>query len=196
MQKGVLWLFGVVLLALIVLSLRPDTRPEVPESTVFLRDASVVLYPRADSEAVWHFASPEVDYSPDRGTSVLHNLSDGRRVVDGETDFTLQADELLIDQDDNLRGDLLYAHLLRTDECLTMLADGASQVLIDQSQGLFEVPLLRIEGPAWGDDNEWQRVRATFDLEEFSAGGPGTVTVNEFLASDGQAESGRTACAS
>src|SRR5690554_1389158 len=196
MLKGVLWLFGAIVLLLVALSLRPNNRADLPDANVRLLDATVVLYPRADPEAVWHFASPEVDYSPDAGTSVLRNLSDGRRVVAGETDFTLHADELLIDGNDNLQGDQVLAHLLRTDECLTMLSADGSPVLIDQSQGRFEVPLLHIDGPAWGSDNQWQRVSASFDLEDFTAGGPGTVTVNEFLAGEGQTVPRRTACAS
>src|SRR5690606_14598243 len=125
-------------------------------ANVLLRDATVVLYPQADSEAVWHFASPEVDYSPDLGTSVLHDLSDGRRTVAGKTDFTLQAERLLIDRDENLEGELLLAHLLSTDECLTMLAANGTPVRINQAAGEFAVPLLHIEGPAWGSNNEWQ----------------------------------------
>ncbi len=196
MLKGVLWLFGAILLLLVALSLRPDDLAELPDANVRLLDATVALYPRADPEAIWHFASPEVDYSPDAGTSVLRDLSDGRRVVDGETDFTLHAAELLIDADDNLQGDRVLAHLVRTDECLSMLAANGSPVLIDQSQGRFEVPLLHIDGPAWGSDNQWQRVSASFDLEDFTAGGPGTVTVNEFLAGEGPEGPRRTACAS
>ena len=187
-------LFVVVIALLVIIALQPAEPPSVPAGTVLLRDATVALYPRADAEAVWRFASPQVDYSPDSSTSLLRSLSDGRRMVDGETDFTLAADELLIDSSDNLRSERLTVNLLQSGECLTMLADGSDQVVIDQGSGLFRVPQLHIAGPAWGSDNSWQRVEASFDLEEFSAGGPGTLTVNEFLAGSGQDDPRRTAC--
>ncbi len=194
MLKGALWLFAAIIALLTVLALQPGEQIEPPPAEVLLNEVTVALYPRADAEAVWRFASPQVDYSPDSSTSLLRSLSDGRRMVDGETDFTLAADELLIDSSENLRSERLTVNLLQSGECLTMLADGSDQVVIDQGSGLFRVPQLHIAGPAWGSDNSWQRVEASFDLEEFSAGGPGTLTVNEFLAGSGQDDPRRTAC--
>lgn len=194
MLRPALWLFAGVIVLLIALALQPGGQQELPAEGVLLQSATVVMYPRADQDAIWHFASPEVEYSPDSSTSVLSGLSDGRRTVGGETDFTLDADELLIDSNENLRGEQLFVNLLASGECLTMLADGSDQVVIEQSSGLFRVPLLHISGPAWGSDNQWQQVEASFDLEEFSAGGPGTFTVNEFLAGEGQENPRRTEC--
>lgn len=194
MLKGALWLFAAIIVLLTALALQPGQPPELPAAEVLLNEASVILYPRADEDAVWRFASPHVDYSPESGTSVLRTLSDGRRMIDGETDFTLASDELLIDSAENLLGDRITVNLLQSGECLTMLADASDQVVIEQSTGLFRVPLLHIDGPAWGTDNQWQRVEASFDLEDFSAGGPGTLTVNEFLAGSGQEDPRRTAC--
>lgn len=193
MLRGAIWLFALVIAGLVLLSLQPAGQAVLPDANVLLRDADVVLYPRADEGAVWLFHSPVVSYSPASGRSVLQKLSDGRRTVGGETDFRLAADELLIDRDDNLSGDQLTVRLERTGECLTMLSDGTTPVVIEQGTGLFRVPLLDIQGPAWGSDNRWQRVTVSFDLEEFSAGGPGTVTINEFLAGAGQ-DPGRNAC--
>ena len=194
MLRGILWLFAVTLILLVALTLLPEESQVMPDEQVRLHDARVVLYPRADTEAIWYFGSPEVSYSPADGTAMLTDLSDGRRTVAGETDFTLHASALLIDASDNLSGEQLTVHLLQNDECLLMLAQGGEDVVINQDEGLFLVPLLHIEGAAWGNDNQWQRVRASFDLEQFSAGGPGTVTVNEFLAGDGHSDVRRTAC--
>lgn len=194
MLRGIIWLFAATLLVLAALTLLPDDRPDVPDERVQLNDVQVVLYPRADPDAIWYFGSPSVLYSPGSGESVLKDLDDGRRTVAGQTDFTLRAAELLIDASDNLAGDQLTVHLLQNDECLLMLADGTEDVVISQDDGQFIVPLLHIQGAAWGNDNQWQRVRASFDLEQFTAGGPGTVTVNEFLAGDGQSDPRRTAC--
>lgn len=194
MLRGIIWLFAATLLLLIGLTLLPDERPPLPDEQVELYDANVILYPRADAEASWRFASPAVRYSPATGEAVLTDLQDGRRLLGEETDFTLQAEELLIDSGDNLSGEQLLVHLLANDECLLMQADAGEQVVVSQDEGLFLVPLLHIEGSAWGSNNQWQRVRASFDLEQFTAGGPGTFTVNEFLAGDDTSDLRRTAC--
>lgn len=193
LRISLLLFFGVIAL-LVGLALRPETRRELPDSAVQLHDTTVTLYPQADSEAIWHFASPDVSYDPDSGVSTLHDLSDGRRTVDGATDFTLQTDELVIDRDDNLRGNLIHALLERTGECLTMAGDSGQPVVINQRQGRFEVPVMRIDGPSWGSENQWERVDASFDLESFSAGGPGTNTVNEFMVNSGASGIRRTLC--
>lgn len=186
--------FGVVTL-LALLTLLPEERAALPDTAVVLHDAAVTLYPQADSEAIWHFASPRISYDPDSGVSTLQDLSDGRRTVAGETDFTLISEQLVIDRNDNLRGDLIHALLASTKECLTMAADSESQVVINQDTGRFEVPVMQIDGPSWGSDNRWERVSASFSLESFTAGGPGTNTVNEFMVkSENNPESRKTLC--
>jgi hypothetical protein len=185
LRLSLILFFGVIAL-LTALAFLPETRRELPDSAVILRDTSVTLHPQADSEAVWYFASPEVAYAPEQGVSTLYNLTDGRRTVNGTTDFTLQSDELVIDRDDNLRGDLIHALLQRTGECLTMAGSTSQPVVINQRQGRFEVPVMQIDGPSWGSENRWERVSASFDLESFTAGGPGTNTVNEFMVNSGE----------
>ncbi len=175
-------LFAVVIALLVIIALQPAEPPSVPAGTVLLRDATVALYPRADEGAVWYFASPDVVYDPDSGMSTLNDLSDGRRTVRGETDFTLDSERLVIDADDNLRGELIFAELQATGECLSMLAAEGEEIVVDQRAGVFRVPEMRIDGPSWGTGSQWQRVTASFDLSDFTAGGPGTATVNEFLA--------------
>lgn len=195
MLRAVLVIFAGVLALLLVLALQPGEPAAIPDSDMLLRDVAVSLHPRADAEAVWHFAAPAAEYSPDSGVSVLRELSDGRRTVAGETDFTVAAGELLIDSRDNLKGERLLVNLVNTGECLTMLAADDDSVVIDQAEGRFRVPLLHIAGPSWGSDNSWQKVDASFDLEEFSAGGPGTVTVNEFFAGADRHGKGTPTCA-
>lgn len=195
MLRAALLIFAGVLVLLAVLALQPGTPVVIPDSGIGLREVSVRLHPRADAEAVWYFAAPEAVYTPGSGSSVLKELSDGRRTVDGLTDFTLAAEELLIDSRDNLEGDRLLVSLEATGECLTMLAAGGERVVIDQAEGRFRVPLLHIAGPSWGSDNSWQKVSASFDLEDFSAGGPGTSTVTEFFAGSGRQGKGKPTCA-
>lgn len=171
-------------------ALLPSETAVIPSGEIQLEGVSVALYPQADPEAVWLFAAPEVTYDPAGGSSVLYAIEDGRRTVGGETDFTLASERVEIDRSDNLHGELIFAYLVETGECLTMSASGERRVVIDQQRGRFEVPLLRIDGPAWGEDNRWERVSASFDLTDFTAGGPGTTTVNEFET--GAAQSGQT----
>lgn len=190
-----LFLFVAVITLLALLTLLPEERADLPDTAVVLHDTAVILYPQADSEAIWYFSSPHVSYDPDSGASTLQDLGDGRRTVAGETDFTLLSERLLIDRNDNLRGDLIHALLAGTGECLTMAADGETQVVVNQETGRFEVPVMQIDGPSWGSDNRWERVSASFSLESFTAGGPGTNTVNEFMVKSGNnQESRRTLC--
>ncbi len=193
MLKVAVWLFLGVVAVLVALSLQPPAPTKLPPTTVELRQADVTLYPRADPDAVWHFASPVVHFDPGTSQSELLSLTDGRRTLDGETDFTVMSDRLIIDRNDNLLAERLLAELASTGECLTMLADDGTDVVIDQALGRFRVPLMRIDGPSWGSDNQWQLVDASFDLTEFTAGGPGTVTVNEFTAGMAPAN-GSTPC--
>lgn len=173
-------LFVAVVALLLALALQPSRERQLPPGDIVLEGASVVLYPQSDPEAVWRFEAPRVSYAPETGETTLLAIRDGRRDVAGETDFTVQSERLVIDRRDDLSGELVYAHLLDSGDCLTMRADGGTPVIIDQADGLFLVPQMQIEGDAWGSDNSWQRVRASFDLQTFEAGGMGTTTTNEF----------------
>lgn len=189
-------LIGLALVVglLIVLSLTPERLRPIPESTITLAGASVVLYPEADPEAVWTFASPAVAYEPDSRTTVLRDVQDGARTEGGEVDFTVASPELTIDRNDDLRGDRIVAFLVESEDCLIMTAAEGAPVVIDQGDGRFEVPSMSITGPTWGDGTNFPRVRASFDLTTFEAGGPGTSVVTELLTE--RDDSRRTPCAS
>lgn len=171
---------------LIGLALLPKSERAVPESTIALSDASVTLFPQADPAAVWHFASPAVDYTPDSRETVLHDVADAERKVGGATDFTLQAQEVTIDSDDNLRGEHILVHLVEEAWDLDMTAKDDRLVLIDQQQGLFEVPHLSWTGDGGEGVNE--NMNISFDLTTFTAGGEGTVgkSVFDIGSSDGE----------
>lgn len=166
---------------LIVLSLMPERARPIPESTIELSGAEVVLYPEADPEAVWTFASPAVSYEPDSRQTTLNDVRDGARIEGGEVDFTVASEQLTIDRNDNLRGERIVAFLVESEDCLVMSAENGVPVVIDQDEGRFEVPSMRITGPTWGDGTRFPRVRASFDLTTFEAGGPGTSVVTELL---------------
>jgi hypothetical protein len=165
---------------LAVLSLLPDRRPVVPDATITLYDVRLTLFPEADPLAVWSFESPEARFDPAADTTVLRDLRDGRRIVGGETDFTLHGDEVTIDRNDDLIGARLSAHLVRDGWDLEMSARDGRLVRIAQREGRFEVPRAEIRGE--GLDGVYEDMRITFDFTEFEAGGPGTVGYAAFEA--------------
>lgn len=192
MFRIALAVFLVVAAGLLLLSQLPENRQEIPDQTVFLSSVTLTLYPQADPDARWEFAAPDVIYEPERQLTTLVDLESGERIEGGEVDLQLAAQEVTIDAREDLRADRLFALLSGSGECLTMLADGADQVVVDQQQGRFLIPLLELQGEGFGGENRWESVRTSFDLEEFEAGGPGTTTVNEFET--GNVESRRTSC--
>ena len=165
---------------LVALALQDASRPPVPEAAIVLRETSVTLYPREDPGAVWFFSTPTVEYLPERQESILHALSDGRRTLDGETDFTLDSDRITIDSNDNIRGEAMHAHLVEDEIDLHMEGKGGRLVLIDQRQARFEVPRAEMSGPDLGE-SVFEDMRISFDFTDFEAGGPGTVGYSEFI---------------
>ncbi len=169
----------VVVALLLVVSLLPQRSRALPDATIDLNSVRVALYPQADAQAVWTFDAPQVRYDPDSQETTLLRLSDGRREVRGETDFTLASDRIVIDGNDNLRGDHIQAHLVAEDVDLDMVAKGDREVLINQSTGRFEVPRVTVSGEDLGR-SVFEDMRIGFDFTTFEAGGPGTVGYGEF----------------
>lgn len=172
--------FVLVVAGLALLALLPPREASVPAPAIELRSASLTLYPLADPTAVWYFSAPTAEYHPDRQETTLGRLDDGRRTVEGKTDFTLAAESVTIDRADNLRGIWMQAHLVEDDLDLEMSSKGAREVFIDQNAGRFEVPRAVMSGPDLGD-SVFEDMRISFDFTEFEAGGPGTVGYAQFV---------------
>ncbi len=177
-----------VIATLVVVALLPQRQRPVPNVTIDLHDATVALYPQADPTAVWSFRSPDVRYDPNKQDTTLRNIQDGRRMVDGKTDFTLASDRIVIDSNDNLHGEHIQAHLVSEDVNLDMVGAKGRQVLINQRSGTFEVPRVTVTDP---DKNTivFEDMRIGFDFTTFQAGGPGTVGYGEFVVSSPGKES-------
>lgn len=171
---------AVVVAALLVLAVLPEEERVVPEATIELDTAQVTLYPKVDPDAVWYFAAGEVEYQPSTRETTLRVIDEGERTVAGDTEFTIRADSVVIDRDDNLRGEQMQVHLLESEMDLDMKSRAEQLVLIDQRAGRFEIPALNYTGPGLGASNRFENVRTSFDLTDFEAGGPGTVGYNEF----------------
>jgi len=171
----------VVVGLLVVLALQDDDSGSgVPEATITLSGAEVALYPQADQGSVWYFSAPRVEYEPDSQESTMLNITDGRRTVDGETDFTLTSERVTIDRSDNIRGALMDAHLVEDEIDLHMESKGERLVLINQESGKFEVPRATMTGPDLGA-SVFEDMRISFDFTDFESGGPGTVGYSEFI---------------
>ena len=185
MLKFALIALASVVVGLIVLSVLPQSERSIPDEAIVLQAAELRLYPEADPEAVWFFAVERADFLPGSRETLLHNIHQGNRSVGDTLDFTLRADHAVIDRQDNLRGERIFVHLLEANWDLDMQGRPGRQVLIDQRQGRFEVPLLYYTGAGIGESRD-ENVRMNFDLTNFEAGGPDTVGFNRFLDNPGQ----------
>ncbi len=182
----------LVLAVLAALSLRPGPQRAAVRDEIRLENAQVRLFPASDAEAAWRFAAPEVSYDPGARETTLLRIEDGERRVADEVDFTLAAERLVIGRDDDLRSERMDVHLVEDDLDVEMEGAGDRQVRVDQDEGRFEVPRIRIFGEGFGEST-YQDMRVSFDFTDFQAGGPGTVGYSEFeLDERGDAASGGT----
>lgn len=180
MTRLALLVFAVVIGTLAVFALLPPPEQTAPEATVYLQDTTVVLYPQADPEAVWYFASRDVTYNPQKRETTLKALDQGERVVGGEVDFTIEANELIIDRQEDIRSAAITAYMPADDLTVAMSEKAGRLVLIDQREGLFHIPQARLSGGSLGN-TMFEDMRASFDFTDFSSGGPGTVGYAEFI---------------
>lgn len=172
--------FAVVLVALVALALRPADEPEARDPRIRLSDTQVTLHPRADPEARWTFAAPLATFDPESGDTVLDEVEDGARHVGEEVDFTLRAGRLVIDRSDDLRTDEMFVRLVEDELDVSMDGQGERQVLVDQSDGRFEVPNIELSGEDFGR-SRYENMRVDFDFTDFEAGGPDTIGYSELL---------------
>lgn len=190
MTKWASLALGAVLLILIALSLGPRAeRPEVREDIV-LDDAVVRLFPASDPDAVWRFEAPVASYDPAARETTLNRIEDGERRLEGEVDFTLEADRLVIGRDDDLRSARMDVHLVADDLDVEMEGVEGRQVRVDQEAGRFEVPRIRIFGEGFGE-SRYQEMSVSFDFTDFEAGGPDTIGYSEFELDERDDASGR-----
>lgn len=181
MTRAALLTLVAVVLGLFALTLLPDRRPDLPDATIALSDARVVLMPEADPSAVWTFSAPNARFDPDRDTTELFGVEDGERTVDGVVDFTLTSERLVIDRRDDLVAERIDAHLVADGWDVLMEGRGGRNVLVRQDVGRFEVPHVEITGEGIGR-SVYQDMRISFDFTDFQAGGPGTVGTSAFVA--------------
>lgn len=191
MTRAALLTLAAVVLILFGLTLLPDPRPELPDTTIALGDARVVLMPEADAAAVWTFRAPTARFDPDRDTTELFGVEDGARTVDGVVDFTLRTDRLVIDRRDDLVAERIEMHLVADAWDVVMEGRDQRNVLVRQDAGRFEVPHVEITGEGIGR-SVYQDMRISFDFTDFQAGGPGTVGTSAFVADVRPAPDGAT----
>ncbi len=171
------------LVVLVGLTILPEREQVTPDERILLREVRLSLYPQADPAAVWHFAADSVSYRPSSRESTLRQINEGQRLVGGVLDFTIHAEEMVIDAQDNLRGERILAHLIEANWDLKMQARAGTPVLIDQRAGTFSVPILTYTGDGLGA-NRAENVRMNFDLTDFQASCEGASCYNQLV--DGQ----------
>jgi len=175
---------------LFVISLLPKTRPAIPDEAIKLSKVSLRLYPQEDPDAIWDFKSPTVEYKPESRETVLYDIKDAARRLDDRVDFTIESDKIIIASDDNIWGERIIAHIIGNpndpddDYFLEMEAKNGRQVLINQRQGEFEIPHLQMT--SLGSEQIYENVFTDFAIEEFRAGGAGTVGYASFEIEDSQ----------
>ncbi len=178
MFRLALVVLALTVVVLVGLSLLPQPERRVPGGTIELSGAEVTLYPQADPKAIWHFAAERVDYDPEIRETTLYDIEDAERTVGGETDFTLTSRRIIIDPQENLRGDAIEVYVPDAKWTLDMRTDEGTPVVIDQAQGRFSAPLLDISGP--DIDSSAHNAGMNFDLTDFTSGGEGTKNSDSF----------------
>ncbi len=175
---------------LFIISLLPKTSQTIPDEAIKLANVSLTLYPQEDPNAVWDFKSPSVEYKPESRETVLYNIKDAARRIDDEIDFTIESEKIIIASDDNIWGEKIKAQIIgdkndpSDDYFLDMEAKNDRQVLINQRQGEFEIPHLQMTSE--GSVQIYENVFTDFAIEEFRAGGEGTVGYASFEIENSQ----------
>lgn len=176
---------SVTVFGLIALSLLPQRERAVPAGTVELTGARLTLYPQADPEAVWHFNAERVDYEPDLGETTLYMIRDAERSVDGETDFTLESERIVIDAQENILSEHIEVYIPDMGWTLDMRGRDGVQVLLDQERGRFEAPLFDVVSDDGGAESLGENVGMNFDLTDVTTGGEGTRNRDSFRDNSG-----------
>lgn len=148
-------------LAGVVVSLLP-TPARVPQGKAVLEGVDLALYPAADPEARWTFRAARVTYDPATQESVVEGSSEGQRLVNGKLDMTLKADEITIDNAENLR--MQRAEVFVPEQCITAVLGrpGVVPVVIDQQAG-YRAPYAELRMPNF--TNKGGPLRASFDFD-------------------------------
>ena len=175
--------FLAVVATLALLSVGPRRVNVEVRDVIALQDATVTLFPASDPEAVWGFDAPDVTYDPAMGETTLVQIRDGERRVGSAVDFTLRSDELVIDRNDDLRGERMDVYLVEDELDVEMQGVEGRQVVVDHGDGVFEVPRIRIYGEDFGE-SRYEEMRVSFDFTSFEAGGPDTIGYSEFQLSE------------
>lgn len=179
MLKLALTALMTILVVLAGLTILPEREQVVPDERIVLREVRLSLYPQADPAAVWHFGADSLSYRPSNRETTLQQIDEGQRLVGGVLDFTIRAEEMVIDAQDNLRGEHILAHLVEANWDLEMQARPGRPVVIDQRAGTFSVPVLLFTGDGLGT-NRAENVQMNFDLTDFQASCEGASCYNQF----------------
>jgi len=107
------------------------------EGGVELSGVKMRLYPRTEEKGVvWLFGAETLAYTSSQSESVLTGLEQGKRMVGGKLDMTLETKALTIDQNDTLYSDFVTLTIPKECTTFTFGQPGTPRaVMIDQNSG-------------------------------------------------------------
>lgn len=173
MQKVSL-LFLLALLAFAAIFALLPTPDRVAANTgAHLQDVQLALYPMRDPDAVWQFSAAQVSNDPTTGTTELRQLSQGERLLRQKNaqgaytgketlDATLRAQNITIDNQDNLLTDQAQITLVKHCADIDLKGRPGEPVRIDQGFG-FIVPVAEMTSPSINGHIE--KLQMTFDFK-------------------------------
>ncbi len=126
----------VLLLLGVVVAFLPAPRSS-DASGVELSGVKMRLYPRTEARnVVWLFQAKTIAYNSSQSESVLSGLEQGKRLVRGKLDMTLETKSLTIDQNDTLYSDFVTLTIPKECTTFTFGQPGTPRaVMIDQNSG-------------------------------------------------------------
>ncbi len=182
MLRASLWGLLALLLFGLVFALWPAA-PSLRGSGVTLGNVKLRLYPAQDANAEWRFAAREIRVDPEKGETSLDQLGTGERWIradpaaqaaqlqpagepNWQLDMTIQADQLVIDGQDNLHANSAELYTLADCSTFTLSALRDQQVIINQ-QGGYTAPRGQIRSPIYS--GTFKDITANFDFSDFRA---------------------------
>lgn len=159
----------------LVFALLPSGVGSRDRTGVTLRGVQLKLFPGQDQNAEWRFSAPELHFDPVKNESTVSGLKVGQRwIVDPKTgaqvlDMTMQAAQLKIDENGNLRTDQARLYVPSQCAAVQLRGNAKDQVVVDQNAG-YIAPSIRMTFPE--GFAEYTDVTMSFNLDAKGTLGP------------------------
>lgn len=176
-RVGVYTLIAILAFALLF-ALMPVADRTSAQTGAKLQGVQLTLYPTRDPDAIWRFAAQDVSNDPVSNTTVLNEISDGKRMMREKDemgqftgreklDATLSTDVLTINSQDDLITSTATITLVNECADIKLNSNEKRQVKIEQGFG-FTAPMAYVDSPALKGTAEDLRMTFQFVIEEGS----------------------------